>query len=184
LPVRNHLAVRDTLRANTALRDEYTATKQALVKDTTTLYFKGKRALVMRIIEVSGRFTPKEMEALGVQDLTRTARKVKKVKKRVEEVKAEEAEVEEEKDTIAAEKHDATDPNDTVEEKGAINVGGATEPNDGADPKATVPDEIVLVVSAVEVKTISDPCSCEPNDPPEAEDAPFSKIATGAPDAN
>jgi GrpB-like predicted nucleotidyltransferase (UPF0157 family) len=52
LSLRNHLAIRDTLRTNAALRDEYAAVKRRLGATTSEVnkYSVGKNEIVLRIL--------------------------------------------------------------------------------------------------------------------------------------
>lgn len=56
LALRNHLCVRDTLRADTRLRDEYAAVKKRVGSSATNLeeYGRGKNATVQRILLAGG----------------------------------------------------------------------------------------------------------------------------------
>ncbi|RYB90705.1 GrpB family protein [Nocardioides glacieisoli] len=66
--VRNHLAVRDVLRARDDLRDAYAAVKLALAADPAMdieTYIAGKSAVLQRVLEVSGEFTDDELAAIG-----------------------------------------------------------------------------------------------------------------------
>ncbi|HEX6444189.1 MAG TPA: GrpB family protein [Streptosporangiales bacterium] len=56
LSLRNHLCVRDTLRADAALRDEYAAVKKRVGATAADLeeYGKGKNATVQRILRAGG----------------------------------------------------------------------------------------------------------------------------------
>jgi GrpB-like predicted nucleotidyltransferase (UPF0157 family) len=56
LSLRNHLCVRDTLRADAALRDEYARVKKRVGASATTIdeYGQGKNAMVQRILEQGG----------------------------------------------------------------------------------------------------------------------------------
>jgi GrpB-like predicted nucleotidyltransferase (UPF0157 family) len=55
LSLHNHLAVRDTLRADADLREEYAAVKRRLGATTTDVadYVRGKNAVVLRILAAS-----------------------------------------------------------------------------------------------------------------------------------
>ena len=53
LSLRNHLAIRDTLRANAGLRDEYAAVKRRLAVSTAE-YNPGKNAIILRILAAAG----------------------------------------------------------------------------------------------------------------------------------
>lgn len=65
--VRNHLAVRDTLRSRDDLRDAYAAVKLALAAqpgiDIDT-YIAGKSVILQQVLEVSGEFTDEELAAI------------------------------------------------------------------------------------------------------------------------
>ena len=56
LSLRNHLAVRDTLRASADLREQYAAVKRRLGKTAATIseYNPGKNAIISRILAASG----------------------------------------------------------------------------------------------------------------------------------
>jgi GrpB-like predicted nucleotidyltransferase (UPF0157 family) len=56
LSLRNHLAVRDTLRADDELRDEYADVKQQLGAAVADLgeYVRGKNAIILRILSAAG----------------------------------------------------------------------------------------------------------------------------------
>lgn len=56
-PVRNHLAVREVLRSNPALRDEYAAVKLDLAaRELTSIdaYIDGKSAILQKILAEAG----------------------------------------------------------------------------------------------------------------------------------
>ena len=58
--VRNHLAVRDTLRARDDLRDAYADVKLSLASDPgmdIDTYIARKSAVLQRVLEASGEFT-------------------------------------------------------------------------------------------------------------------------------
>ncbi|HXH78146.1 GrpB family protein [Nocardioides sp.] len=62
--VRNHLAVRDVLRARDDLRDEYADVKLSLASDPTMdidTYIARKSAVVQRVLVASGEFTEDEL---------------------------------------------------------------------------------------------------------------------------
>ncbi len=62
--VRNHLAVRDTLRSRADLRDAYAAVKLALAADPEMdidTYIAGKSAVLQEVLEVSGELTAEEL---------------------------------------------------------------------------------------------------------------------------
>lgn len=56
LSLRNHLAVRDVLRSDAALRDEYSAVKKRVGATTSDIddYGQGKNAVVQRILAAAG----------------------------------------------------------------------------------------------------------------------------------
>ncbi|MCL2795146.1 MAG: GrpB family protein [Microbacteriaceae bacterium] len=56
LALRNHLAVRDTLRADSALRDEYGSVKKRVAARSRDIYDygPGKNAMVQRILKAAG----------------------------------------------------------------------------------------------------------------------------------
>ncbi len=63
LNVRNHLAVRDVLRARADLRDEYGAVKMALAAEPTMdidTYIARKSAVLQKVLAVSDDLTPDE----------------------------------------------------------------------------------------------------------------------------
>ena len=65
--VRNHLAVRDVLRANDVLRDAYAAVKLSLASDPVLdidAYIARKSAVVQRVLEASGEFSDDELAAI------------------------------------------------------------------------------------------------------------------------
>ena len=65
--VRNHLAVRDVLRANDVLRDAYAAVKLSLASDPALdidAYIARKSAVVQRVLEASGEFSDDELAAI------------------------------------------------------------------------------------------------------------------------
>lgn len=67
LALRNHLAVRETLRSDPELRDEYARVKRAVAeRDLETMddYVAGKNAVLQRILEASG-LSPEELEAVA-----------------------------------------------------------------------------------------------------------------------
>jgi GrpB-like predicted nucleotidyltransferase (UPF0157 family) len=59
LSLRNHLGLREALRNDAALRDEYSATKRRLAADTDDIdvYVVGKNAIVRRILQRAGLAT-------------------------------------------------------------------------------------------------------------------------------
>jgi len=66
-PTRNHLGLRDTLRSNAALRDEYARIKLALAAHATNMvdYHVGKGAVIQKILQISRLLT--EEELLSIQ---------------------------------------------------------------------------------------------------------------------
>lgn len=65
--VRNHLAVRDVLRARPDLCEAYSAVKVALAADPEMdidTYLAGKSAVVQQVLEASGEFTTEELLAI------------------------------------------------------------------------------------------------------------------------
>jgi len=65
--VRNHLAVREVLRARDDLRDAYASVKQALAADPEMdidVYLAGKSAVLQQVLEVSGEFSEAELRAI------------------------------------------------------------------------------------------------------------------------
>jgi GrpB-like predicted nucleotidyltransferase (UPF0157 family) len=67
--LRNHLAVRDALRADPALAGEYGALKKELARrfpDDIDAYIEGKSELLGRILAASGRMSPAEVEAIRI----------------------------------------------------------------------------------------------------------------------
>ena len=56
LALKNHLTVRDVLRSNSGLRDEYSAVKQALVLKTSNIdvYVDGKIEVLQRVLKLGG----------------------------------------------------------------------------------------------------------------------------------
>lgn len=63
LAVRNHLGVRDVLRANPGLRNEYAATKLRLASDPTMEipeYLEGKSDILLRVLAMTGNITEEE----------------------------------------------------------------------------------------------------------------------------
>jgi GrpB-like predicted nucleotidyltransferase (UPF0157 family) len=67
--LRNHLAVRDYLRANPAVASEYGALKKELARqfpDDIDSYIEGKSELLGRILAASGRLSPAEVEAIRI----------------------------------------------------------------------------------------------------------------------
>jgi GrpB-like predicted nucleotidyltransferase (UPF0157 family) len=62
--VRNHLAVRDVLRARADLREAYAAAKLALAADPgmdIDTYIAGKSAVLQQVLEASDRFSDEEL---------------------------------------------------------------------------------------------------------------------------
>lgn len=65
--VRNHLAVRDTLKARDDLRDAYAEVKLALADDPDLdidTYIARESAVVQRVLEASGEFSDDELAAI------------------------------------------------------------------------------------------------------------------------
>lgn len=65
--VRNHLAVRDVLRARDDLREAYAAVKRSLADDPgmdIDTYLAGKSAVLQQVLEASGEMTPEELDAI------------------------------------------------------------------------------------------------------------------------
>ena len=65
--VRNHLAVREVLRARHDLRDEYAAVKLSIASDPSMDmdgYIARKSAVVQRVLEASGEFSDDELAAI------------------------------------------------------------------------------------------------------------------------
>lgn len=71
LSVRNHLGLRDVLRSDTALRDEYGAVKQRLAGETDDIevYLDGKTEIISRILAKAG-LSASELDQIG--DANRT----------------------------------------------------------------------------------------------------------------
>lgn len=65
---RNHLAVRDTLRANSALRDEYAKAKLDLAARGTNIvdYTEAKSAILLKILTEAGLLDDEELAAINV----------------------------------------------------------------------------------------------------------------------
>lgn len=73
LHVRNHLAVRDALRARADLRDEYGAVKLALAADpimTMDAYVAGKSAVLQKVLDISGLTDEERLRILRLNDPT------------------------------------------------------------------------------------------------------------------
>ena len=66
LALKNHLAVRDVLRRNSGLRDEYSAMKQDLVIKTSDIdvYVNGKIEVLQRVLKLGG-LSDDELEAIA-----------------------------------------------------------------------------------------------------------------------
>ncbi|KAL1591998.1 hypothetical protein SLS60_011590 [Paraconiothyrium brasiliense] len=64
---RNHLAVRDTLRQNAALREEYASVKLELAAKGTNIvdYVEAKSGVVEKILRAAGVLSEEEMQAVG-----------------------------------------------------------------------------------------------------------------------
>ncbi|KAL6704996.1 hypothetical protein ACN47E_007399 [Coniothyrium glycines] len=73
--LRNHLALRDTLRANASLRDEYAALKLSLATTSTSMidYTRAKGTLCQKILLASGKLTPSELSAIAASNAHGTA---------------------------------------------------------------------------------------------------------------
>jgi len=70
LALRNHLAVRDALRASASLRAEYAALKHRLAAELEDidLYVTGKTDLLVRVLSEAG-FTPSEIDVIRLLNL-------------------------------------------------------------------------------------------------------------------
>ncbi len=75
LGLRNHLAVRDLLRVDAELREEYGAAKRAAAETAVDMdaYVAGKNAVVQRILEAAG-FTADERGVIDAQQLPSVTR--------------------------------------------------------------------------------------------------------------
>ena len=65
--VRNHLAVRDVLRARDDLREAYADVKRALADDPgmdIDTYIAGKSVVLQEVLEASGEFSDAELDAI------------------------------------------------------------------------------------------------------------------------
>jgi GrpB-like predicted nucleotidyltransferase (UPF0157 family)/RimJ/RimL family protein N-acetyltransferase len=64
---RNHFALRDTLRTNPELREEYARMKLDLAAAGTNIidYVEAKGVVIQKILKASGRLTPEELAALA-----------------------------------------------------------------------------------------------------------------------
>lgn len=64
---RNHIGVRDTLRANPALRDEYAAVKLDMAARGTNIidYIDGKNEIIQKIMRASGLLSAEELAAIN-----------------------------------------------------------------------------------------------------------------------
>lgn len=74
LALRNHLSLRDSLRANAALRDEYAKIKYRLAgefPDSIDHYIEGKTAFILKILEDNGLNADK-LEAIRLANLAPT----------------------------------------------------------------------------------------------------------------
>jgi GrpB-like predicted nucleotidyltransferase (UPF0157 family) len=71
LPVRNHLGLRDVLRNDADLRDEYAAIKLHMAGSTTDIdvYLDGKTAVVRRILQRAGLSSAELDEIEGINRL-------------------------------------------------------------------------------------------------------------------
>jgi GrpB-like predicted nucleotidyltransferase (UPF0157 family) len=76
LALRNHLAVRDTLRANAGLRSEYGELKKRLGASSADIfqYGAGKNAMVQRILDAAG-LSQEERRSIGANQVPITERK-------------------------------------------------------------------------------------------------------------
>ena len=70
LALRNHLTVRDALRASASLRAEYAALKHRLAAEVEDIdsYVAGKTDLLVRVLSEAG-FTPSEIDAVRSMNL-------------------------------------------------------------------------------------------------------------------
>jgi GrpB-like predicted nucleotidyltransferase (UPF0157 family)/RimJ/RimL family protein N-acetyltransferase len=68
---RNHLAVRDTLRSNAALRDEYGKVKRELAARGTNIvdYVEAKGEIIQKILQEAGILSPEELAAIQTSNL-------------------------------------------------------------------------------------------------------------------
>lgn len=64
--IRNHLALRDTLRSNPDLRDEYGRVKMELSAQGTNIvdYISAKSAIIQKILRASGQLTEEELTSI------------------------------------------------------------------------------------------------------------------------
>lgn len=76
LALRNHLAVRETLRADAALREEYAATKKRVGRTAADIYEygAGKNAVVQRILAAAG-LSETELDSINSNQVPVTPRK-------------------------------------------------------------------------------------------------------------
>lgn len=67
---RNHLALRDTLRQNDELRDEYASVKMHLAASRTDIvdYIEAKSAIVEKILKKAGVLNDEELAAIGKEN--------------------------------------------------------------------------------------------------------------------
>jgi GrpB-like predicted nucleotidyltransferase (UPF0157 family) len=67
LAMRNHLGVREVLRSNSALRDEYASLKRSIAAhvDDIDTYIEAKSALLSTVLERAG-LTPEERRLIEV----------------------------------------------------------------------------------------------------------------------
>ena len=66
LALKNHLAVRDVLRRNPELRDEYSAVKRDLAMNTSDIdiYISGKTEVLQRVLKLGG-LSDEELDAIA-----------------------------------------------------------------------------------------------------------------------
>jgi GrpB-like predicted nucleotidyltransferase (UPF0157 family) len=76
LALRNHLAVRDTLRASAALREEYGTAKLRAGATATDVYEYGaaKDAVVQRVLAAAG-LSEEDRASIGANEVPRTVRR-------------------------------------------------------------------------------------------------------------
>jgi len=67
--LRNHLAIRDALRASASLRAEYAALKHRLAEEVEDIdaYVTGKTDLLVRVLSEAA-FTPSEIDAIRLMN--------------------------------------------------------------------------------------------------------------------
>lgn len=70
LSLRNHLAVRDTLRVDPVLRDQYAAVKKTLGATVTNIgdYLRGKNGIILQILAAAG-LTDAELASIEANQL-------------------------------------------------------------------------------------------------------------------